>query len=525
MRRSTILLWVALAVAGSAGASDDACLAECGADPGCEAEVTDCLLEAGRVRDAIGRLKRLLREHPGVPAFPRLLARAYLAENNTFWAIRTLREAVDRNPGDCESRSWLAWVHFDQGHLDLAREVLQQPGCPVTEAERSRWLLLRAHMARLAGDHAEAAVIVRSVLEAEQIYPEDEGLLLYLRRREAPAWIKPLYVRLDLSGGYTSNAAAGSVTDPSETGPASALGRLDLFGRLVLPAWPSVRPVLEGFARGHGLASGEASGLSYMELFARPGVMFVLGAEYPRLLVTYDLEALFLDQKEGGPFYMGHRAEVELEFDGLTAFAGAGRRFFDEDARTRTEIDGGLGGSLGLHRRLRVLLACTLEYHLAVDDMYDQLGANGLVSLLVDLGAGFQARVGGTAGIDYYPHSEGDYGIDENRFEILARLSTGLWSPSWLGARLGLTYDFSWRDSNLDNASMDYDYQEHRLLVWTRWTFDLDPWAPEVVRPEGHVALDYGIGERADAGLDEERIQDLLRQEELDRRGTCGCGN
>jgi hypothetical protein len=38
------------------------------------------------------------------------------------------------------------------------------------------------------------------------------------------------------------------------------------------------------------------------------------------------------------------------------------------------------------------------------------------------------------------------------------------------------------------------------------------------------MPLDYGLSTRKASGLDEERIQDLLRQDEADRRGACGCG-
>jgi hypothetical protein len=51
---------------------------------------------------------------------------------------------------------------------------------------------------------------------------------------------------------------------------------------------------------------------------------------------------------------------------------------------------------------------------------------------------------------------------------------------------------------------------------------NLDPWAPRVVDPPNHIPLDYGIGLDAEPGLEEERIQDLLRQDETARRGsTC----
>jgi hypothetical protein len=37
-----------------------------------------------------------------------------------------------------------------------------------------------------------------------------------------------------------------------------------------------------------------------------------------------------------------------------------------------------------------------------------------------------------------------------------------------------------------------------------------------------HGAIDWQLAEGA-GGLGEERVQDLLRQDELDRRGSCNC--
>jgi hypothetical protein len=58
------------------------------------------------------------------------------------------------------------------------------------------------------------------------------------------------------------------------------------------------------------------------------------------------------------------------------------------------------------------------------------------------------------------------------------------------------------------------------LLAALRWDVTLDPWAPRVIAPGDHVALEYGLDSAAGAGADEERIQDLLRQDEAARRSS-----
>lgn len=512
--------------AGGETGAGSACLRDCGGELACEVDVTWCLLEEGRARDAIKRLKPLVEEHPQEPAWAVLLARAYLADNNPFWAQRTLQQAIDRNPAACGLRAWLAWVHIGQGDLDLAREVLDRPGCPDDPANRGRWLLLEAFMADTEDD-PRAPALVADVGDVPALFPEDERLYRYLRNKLRPGWIQPLHLSLETELGVTSNAKAGSPTDPSTEGSESFLGRMDLFGRFVWPLSGSVRPALETGLKGHGLAAEEARHLSYLELSARPGV--ILGGGATRLLAGYKVDYLVLNQdtEMRRRFYEGHRGELELESGSLTAFAGAGRRIFHENGRSRWEFDGGLGVSLAPLDRLHLLLALSLRGYQAVGDPYDLLGATALAVGRVRVGPGFIVRTGLTLSVDGYPNSGGDrgkdaYGTESKRFDVLTKASLGVWSPSWEGLRAGLSYELSWRESTVDqsNSIQSYDYLEHRGLLKLRWVFDLNPWAPRVVEPPGHVPLDYGVGTAGGLGMDEERIQDLLRQDEAARRGS-----
>lgn len=528
---ATCLPWAAGAAeqqndGGGDAAPESTCLRDCGGALACEMDVVDCLLGEERARAAVERLKPLVEEHPDEPGWAALLARAYLADSNPFWAQRTLQQALDRNPGDCGLRARLAWLHIGQGDLDLAREVLDREGCPDDEIQRGRWLLLRAFMAD-AEEDPEAAALVSEAGGVDALYPEDARLHRHLRGKLRPGWIQPLHLSLETELGYTSNAKAGSPTDPSTEGEGSLLGRMDLFGRFVWPLSGSVRPALETGLKGHGLAADEARRLSYLELAARPGV--ILGAGFPRLLVGYKVDYLVLNQDSEirRRFYEGHRGELELETEALTAFAGAGRRIFHENGRSRWEFDGGLGVSLAPLDRLRLLLALSLRGYQAVGDPYDLLGATALAVGRLRVGPGLIVRLGLTLSVDGYPNSGGErgkaaYGTDSKRFDLLTKASAGLWSPSWGGLRAGLSYGLSWRDSTVDesNSIENYDYIEHRALFKLRWAFDLNPWAPRVVEPEGHLPIDYGVGAAGGLGMDEERIQDLLRQDEAARRGS-----
>lgn len=538
MSRRLLLIAVAAALAPAAlaapaaeGGTASACARQCAVDAAgggaprlaCESAVADCLIEAGEARAAVDRLKALVRAHPQRPDLGRLLARAYLADGNPFWAQRTLQRLLARDSADCESRAWLAWIYVGEGDLDLAREQLADPACPRSAAERARWHLFHSYILRAEGDVAASAAEVEAAQAEGALLPEDQQLWRRLRDQADPMWLEPLSLRLQLDGGYTSNALAGSPTDPGAQGTSSPLVRLDNFGRFAWPLTHAVRPALEGSLKLHGIGVPEASRLSYALLKGRPGLY--LGDTYPRLLLSYSAELLLLASREKRLFYEGHRLDLEVETaEGLLAFVGAGPRIFREGGRSRFEIDGGLGGSLALPARAQLLLAAALRHYEAVGDPYDLAGATGLAMARVPLWQGFFLRLGATLGVDWFYASGGDrgrmaYGTDEKRFDLLTKMSAGLWSPPWAGARAGLSYDFSWRRSTAGETD-DYSYLEHRLLLSARWVIDLNPWAPRTVTPEGHLPLRYAGGARGGAALDEERVQDLLRQDEAARRGS-----
>ncbi len=526
MRKSPgafILIAVLLFSTAGQAAASNRCERDCVLDFGCEREVCDCLLRDNMARRAVARLKPLVRKFPDQDVLAILLARAYLADKNPFWAERVLSNFLGRHPDDCATRYWLAWLHVGQGDLDLARDVLGQSGCPRVEAERGRWLLLRAFMAHTEGDDEKTSEFVEQASAVDELFPNDENLRLFLRGKTRPGWIEPVALRLELSGGYTSNAKAGSPTDPGRSGPASGLGRLDLFGKFAWPVHPFLRPVVEGGLKGHGISSSQARELSYLELSTRPGVM--LGSAFPRVFVGYKADLLLLEKEAERYFYEGHRGEIEVEFGNLMLFAGAGRRIFKESGRTRWEFDGGLGGSAAPMSRLHMLLAFSARYYDAEGDPYDQFGGTGLLVARIDLGSGLHARLGASLGIDYFPSSGGErgqiaYGTDAKRLDVLSKLSAGIWSPAWRGVRAGVSYEYSWRSTTADEAVEDYGFREQRLLLKIRFTLESDPWAPRVLPGGEEMVPDYGVAGSSGSGLADERIQDLLRQDESARRGS-----
>ncbi len=497
------------------------CDKSCDADIECERDVTACLIEADRARDAVERLKPLATENPD-PAWKRLLARAYLANDNAFWAERTLLGALESHPDDCETVSWLVWVYLSTGDLALAEETLETPGCPTTPEDETRFHVLAFHIDRAKQNVEASAAHLEAIGDAERAYPEDRSLFDQYHRLENPGWIQPLSFKADLLGGYTSNARAGSPADATTGGTSSGVFKLDLFSRFTLPVSRNLRPTVEGNLKGHGITDQEASELSYLDLSLRPGIYF--GDHRARLLAAYKGNLLLINLDDRHRYYESHRGELELDTHfGLLVFAGAGRRLFHEAGRTRTELDVGVGGTISVNHYLKLLLALTGRRYLAVGSPYDQVGGTALLAGILSFRPGILLRVGMTPMVDYYPTSGGGRGVEafgseEKRLDVLVKQFEEVWSPAVKGVRFGLRYEFSWRESNADRADNNYDYTEHRALLGVRWSLDLNPFAPKEVSRKGHIPLPYGVD--SGEGSNEERIQDLLRQDEAARAGS-----
>jgi hypothetical protein len=250
-------------------------------------------------------------------------------------------------------------------------------------------------------------------------------------------------------------------------------------------------------------------------LGGRPGVL--LGRGQRRALLAYRYESLLLagdDRYQSGPlwFYDAHRGELEIEFSGLTVFGGIGKRSFRQIGRSRLEADGGMGGAFKVGSRLRLLGALSGRFYDAKNDAYDLRGASLLIAADFRLPRHWTTRVGFLASEDLYPHSTGYFSPDK-RHERLLKMSASAFSPPLRDhLKLGLTYEFSTRES----TAQPYAYTDHRLLAKLIWTFTADPWLPAAVSPSDHVALDYGLN----SGEQTERVQDLLRQDEAVQRSS-----
>ncbi len=492
---------------------------DCGApsDPACLESHARRLLAQGEARPAIALLKK---ERGGVAAsreLTLLLARAYLAEKNEFWALRTLSAFERAHPGDCEALSWMALTQTGQGTFDDARASLARAGCPESGPLRSRRHLVEALVAVTAGEAAAAREPYALALAEPLAFPEDARLAEHLAPLVTPGYEPPISGRLEAQAGYTSNALAGSPTDASGSGERvpSPMAQLHAQLRFGLPSFAFARPAVEGELRGLGYSEEDGRDFSYLLASASPGLSFGDG----RVSAAYRFEALLIaggDRYDEGPLWFSnaHRGEFEVSLPArMAAFGGAGRREFREAGRSRWEADLGVGGAWRLSSKAGLTAALTARRYAAMKPAYDAWGGSALLSADWRLPGGASLRFGLLASGDTYPDSAGYFDPEEARRELLLKASASGWVPVGGGARAGLTYEYSRRVG----TARAYEFDDHRVLLKLAWSFDHDPGLPGETSPPRHVELDYGLEAREAA---QESVREMLRQDEAMQRGS-----
>jgi hypothetical protein len=479
------------------------------------------LIVSGKPGQAIALLKPAVEHWPLDKPLRLLLARAYLDDGNDFWAVRTLNAAAEVFPEDCNITLWQARIQIRQGELERARETLAA-ACAGWAPDHARRALLSAMLDQQAGRALAAQADLDRATSERLAYPEDREAISRLRSTVDPGFIPPFSGRIDAAAGLAGNALAGSPVDPTTRGNSTGSSVLaaSAFVRMVSPHRSWARPAIDFEARGQGFSADVGRDLSYLMLDARPEV--VLGGAGPRATLAYRYESLLLaggDRYGKGPiwFFDAHRGEWEVELlRVLTFFGGAGRRTFREQGRTRFEIDAGVGAGIPAGARLHVVTALTGRYHDARNDAWSLYGVSLLASAEVRLPRRWSFRAGMLASADRYPESAGYFDASAPavaRRDLLLKLSASAFAPPLAdGVKLGVTYEYSTRDS----SAAPYSYDDHRILAKVIWSFTVDPRLPHAATPVGHVPLDYRLGD-AEIG---ERVQDLLRQDEAAQRSS-----
>ncbi|MEE4272010.1 MAG: tetratricopeptide repeat protein [Thermoanaerobaculales bacterium] len=496
-------------------------------DPECERQAAERLLEVGELKAAAARLKDARLRFPDDRQLVLLLARAYMLQDNLFWAERTIAEALETQSGDPELLAWLAAIHLRQGDPELAADDLDPELAPTADPLRSRWRLLGASRLQLSGDHDGARDLLDEAALSDVVFPEDMLPLQALRISLDPWWSPVLTGTVDLGGGHTSNALAGSPTDPGQDGAPSGLLMPQLRARFAPHGSEAVRAFVDVEVLGNHLFDEDAEEYSTVLGGIRPGI--AVSSDRRRLSFGYRIEGLWLEE-ESGLYSEAHRVEAEIEWAaGRVLFGGFGHRDYSDEKRTRWEGDVGIGGSLGSVAGVPIVAGATVRLADAESDAYDQLGVSAAASSTFLLGGRVSLQVALSAIWDDYVNSGGAegllvFGTEEKRRDLLGRIGLILWGPQWRGLRPGLEVRTTRRDSTADEApGFDFSFSEWRAVFWLRWTFSAGDGAPKVSAPVGHVPLDWGMD--AGGGMEQERILDLLRRDEELRRGSsCSVG-
>jgi tetratricopeptide (TPR) repeat protein len=498
--------------------------AEAPCDAACERTAAETLLRGKQLRPAIERLTAAVDAHPENVALPLLLARAYILDGNLFWAEKTLRAALDRISDDPELHHWLALVHLRQGDPELARGVLATASEAPATPDRTRHSLLSSYCAMLAGDVPAAREALASIRNDAAILGEDRAAWLTLERQLDPRYLDPFSGRIRLGAGQTSNALAGSPTDPGRPGSSSGIAEGQVRLRFAPALAPAIRPVVEFDGDGELLARDAYRELSTLELRGRAGVMLL--RETVRVLAGYRAESLHLDQ-EPSRFADASRGELEIESArGWVLFGGAGHRTYRDERRTRDEWDAGGGGALRIGP-LRLVVGATLRGASASSPAYDLRGATIAASAGIPAPGTLRARLSGSISRDEYPNSGGTegrivFGTDAVRRDMTGRLAVELWTRPSHGIRTGIAGELARRDSTADDRpGFDFDYTEARLVVHLRFDFAANRSVPRAAMPPGHIPLPWGLS--GEGGTEAERVIELLRQDEELRRGS-SCG-
>ena len=451
-------------------------------------------------------------------------AKEYEEKGNRVWARRTLTQYLAANEGDCEVRAHLAAMMLRQADYRGAIDVLGREGCPVTSEERTRWLLLEAMAEEQAGNREGAASLLEEAESEPVMYREDRSLFPWLTRRVRPLRTPPLEFRLDLAGGWSSNPLLGSPLDPqsSEGDYASAVTEGNLWAKVATPYAGPARLYAEGLSRFQYLLSDPASDLSYGGWGVKPGVELAWLDVAVR--AAYHFDSLFIAASDphheaGHWFFEAHRGEFEVDTSlGLMLFGGGGRRTFSTMGRTRWEIDGGVGGAVSLGKGVSVLGAVTGRRRWATTAAYNLKGGTLLGALNFPLFRNFMFKGSVSGGVDWYPDSEGSIAFhsQEARKDIQVRGRLGVWSPFLFSTlKLGATYEPVRRFSTAEL----YDFTDHSVMLVLGWRGAADPWLPALVAAGAdRFPVDYGV--TGTGGLADERLQDLLRQDEEAQRGS-----
>jgi hypothetical protein len=515
---------VVVATLGIAGSRAEAAPAAGTDEPRALVDKAEWLLQRGQVEAAQELVTRAAAGRPDFEPYALARAKAYLTEQNPFWALKVLGEFIAQHPPACAARAFAARVHIQEANLDQAEQILDAPECERADESRLRILLLRTELAELRGEREKALRLVTSAQMTNHRYVEDDLRLarldsLYVAHREPT-----LAFRLELGAGWASRGIGTLPLDlatPTVHSGSPFVG-MDLSARLVPLTFATWRPVAEVELHLAQYLDTPAKAYSSRQPLVRWGLEF--GRRDRKLLMAYAADWVNLDggsqyPYDGFAYSEGQRGELHLTIDGsFHAYGSLGYRRFWQSDRSRLETNQGLSRSLRLSDTLNLTLGREFRAYLGNHSAYTQVGATLYAGLDVTMPKGLLLQETVALGRDVFPRSEGYFAADvhETRRDTLVRVSVGLTTPEWLGLRFGFTYGYANRDSNI----AAYDYADHRGVISVAWQSDSERLRVDRIPKSGRVPLPYPDDETKVTAKSNAEVIEVIRQDERQRDHT-----
>src|SRR3989339_195605 len=202
------------------------------------------LIDQGRLTEALGECKIAVSMFPQTRAFMLLLAKAYILDNNSVWALKTLYGWINDNPDDHEVRSWITWLHMQRGEMDKASAQSEQYRLAEWPSLISRDNLYQAFLALSAKDLRQARFGFKSAFSGQAGFPEDEALAGQIGAALFPQWQGKYHLTVSGVLGYSTHPSLAATFGEDVTAAGSPYSGLTASATIdPLLTYP-VRPVI-----------------------------------------------------------------------------------------------------------------------------------------------------------------------------------------------------------------------------------------------------------------------------------------
>ncbi|MFP4521188.1 MAG: tetratricopeptide repeat protein [Fibrobacterota bacterium] len=494
------------------------------------ADSAETLMALEKYREAAEIIKA---EYPRPEADRRaslLLARSYILQGNSLWAMKTISGYTAANPSDYEALSWLAWIHLSGGRLNEALDVISRMNKADGDCNINRQRMLLAAAKIFLGKKREAASEFADLKNGGAIYSEDTLLYNFVRSGSVPFLQSPLRFRAELTQGRSSNPSSSSANEPENVSEGSAF--TEFTGKTVFSHFfsPQAAPFAEVEAGGLYYPENYASDFSYISFSLKAGNYsslnsglfkayldagsFLLKGGTPGL-TPWDTAGVINSPEEWSRaewLYEYLLFKTEFSRGRFTWFMNAGGRNYRHFSRSRKELSAGLYGHFSLKDRHTLGAALSGRLHFAENEKYDIVGSTLLLSWNSALHAGLDFFMDNVLFYDKYDHFPG------TRKDLLYNIRTGLIKTAG-PAEFDLYLKYAERLSDIG----EYTFSDLRIGLSAVIDIGIMRYPDFCRTGKNHVPLTYeGLGGDEENGRRRGRIMRLLRQrDDIQRSSSC----